>query len=116
MPDGSSTETEDAGHYSVADAKARRQRATKKIVADASKKITGEDPRWTAFLNNFEGKIASCRDARSGCCFCCHDCLLRAERLLDEIKAWRENMMSVASDVVDRELIWIFRASQTAAA
>ncbi|CAK9007430.1 Peptidyl-prolyl cis-trans isomerase D (PPIase D) (40 kDa peptidyl-prolyl cis-trans isomerase) (Cyclophilin-40) (CYP-40) (Cyclophilin-related protein) (Rotamase D), partial [Durusdinium trenchii] len=113
---GSSTETEDAGHYCASAPRKRKKPGCKKDSSKVKQKTTGEDARWPSFLVKFEGKIASCRRSGSGCCFCRHQCLVRAEPLLDEIKSWRENLLSVAPEVADRELLWIFQSSQTAAA
>ena len=113
MDEGSSTGTEDAGHYEAAKLKKRAVNQTRrKGPAQKVIRVSARDARWDGFKQKFSDRLLSCQRNGTGCYFCRHDCFMKVEPLLEEVKTWRENMQALASEVMDREILWIFQFSR----
>lgn len=99
----SSTESECELHFNVRAGYGPPRKKRKKVGKRASDK--SKTDKWQSFEVNFHKRLAG---HQNGCPYCLHDCLKKLEPLLDELKAWREERAKESTDVVDRELHWIF--------
>lgn len=61
---------------------------------------------WADFLRKVTTQLGK---SKSGCMFCSYKCFQILQPLLDEVKAWRDEMASAAHEVQDQELRWIFK-------
>ena len=108
--DGSSTETDDPQHFEKAKPKKRTVR--KDLPAKKRTKRNDADNKWKSFLQRFAHRLSTCQQARRGCYFCGHDCFLKTEPLLDEIRRWRESFSEMSDAVADKEILWIYQNSR----
>ena len=108
--DGSSTETDDPQHFEKAKPKKRTVR--KDLPAKKRTKRNDADNKWKSFLERFAHRLATCQQAQRGCYFCSHDCFLKTEPLLDEIRRWRESFSEMSDAVADKEILWIYQNSR----
>ena len=108
--DGSSTETEDPQHFKKA--KPKKRAVKKDLPAKKRTKRNDAGDKWKSFLERFAHRLATCQQARRGCYFCGHDCFLKTEPLLDEIRKWRESFSEMTDAVADKEILWIFQNSR----
>ena len=107
---GSSTETEEPQHFEKGKPKKRAIR--KDLPAKKRTKRNDADDRWKSFLERFAHRLTTCQQGRRGCYFCGHDCFLKTEPLLDEIRKWRESFSQMSDAVADKEILWIYQNSR----
>lgn len=107
MEDAVSTDTESCEGFEVAQAVAK-----KKPRVVRPKKLQEVNSPWNNFVAKFHSRLASCRASNTGCSFCLHECFIKLEPLLDEIRKWRSQMSEAHKDIADKELFWIFHRSE----